>query len=259
MKGRMPVLFIGHGNPMNAVEDNKYSRAWAQLGKNLPKPEAILSISAHWFTEGSFVSEDLRPKTMHDFYGFPEELYEINYQCPGAPETARNIEQLINRTKVENNTKWGIDHGTWVPLVHLFPQANIPTVQLSIDMSQPSEFHYELGRELSELRDKGVLVVGSGNIVHNLGRVDFDPEAQPYDWSIEFDAKVKEFVDKGDHQPLIAYEELGRAALLSIPTPDHYWPLLYVLGLMVRDDDISYPVEGIAHGSVSMRAIALGL
>lgn len=256
---RMPALFIGHGNPMNAVEENKFTKEWQTLGLRLPRPKAILCISAHWFTEGSFVTTAEAPQTMHDFYGFPQELYDIDYRCSGASDIARAIESLATRAIVTDNRKWGLDHGTWVPLLRMYPEADIPTTQLSIDMSQPSRFHYDFGRELTTLRNKGVLIIGSGNIVHNLGRIDFDPKAQPYDWSIEFDEKVRELIDNNDHESLIEYENLGRAAMLSIPTPDHYWPLLYILGLINEDDEIAYPVEGIAHGSISMRAVVVGM
>lgn len=254
---KMPVLFIGHGNPMNAIEANQYTRAWESLSKKLSKPNAILSVSAHWLTERTFVHAAKRPKTMHDFWGFPDELYEIQYNCPGAPKLAKEVQSLIKKMKVESDSEWGIDHGTWVPLRYLFPEADVPVFQLSIDVSKPSKFHYDIGKELALLRERGVLIIGSGNIVHNLGRMQYEPDAKPYDWAVEFDELSKELVIKGEHEPLITYEKLGKAAVLSIPTPDHYWPLLYSLALQKKDDQISFPVNGIAHGSVSMRAIVI--
>ena len=204
-----------------------------------------------------------QPTTIHDFWGFPEDLYRVRYDCPGAPELAAELRSLIKVARVEPDAEWGIDHGTWVPLRFLFPDADIPTLQLSIDLARPSRFHYQLGAELAPLRDQGVLIIGSGNIVHNLGRVSYDSDAEPFDWAEEFDAQARELIEAGDHEALIAYEELGKAASLSIPTPDHYWPLLYVLGLQGKDErggaePISFPVEGIAHGSVSMRAVGSG-
>lgn len=256
---KMPVLFIGHGNPMNAIEENQYTQAWKTLCTKLPKPNAILAISAHWLTKGTRVHKAKKPKTVHDFWVFPEALYKIQYPCPGAPETVNEIKSLVKGTRVESDTEWGIDHGTWVPLRYLFPDANVPTVQLSIDLSQSSQFHYNLGKELIPLRERGVLIIGSGNIVHNLGRMDYDRDAKSFDWAIEFDDLAKELIVKRDHKKLISYEQLGKAAILSVPTPDHYWPLLYSLGLIEEDDQLSYPVNGIAHSSISMRAIVIGI
>ncbi|MBI5870366.1 MAG: 4,5-DOPA dioxygenase extradiol [Actinobacteria bacterium] len=255
---KMPALFVGHGSPLNGIEDNTYSRAWKELGGRLPRPAAVLSVSAHWLTHGTSVHTSPRPRTIHDFWGFPEELYGIEYACPGAPELAEDLISLVRKTRVERDRDWGLDHGTWVPLLRLFPDADIPVFQLSIDMSKPSEFHYRIGKELAPLRDKGVLIVGSGNIVHNLGRVDYDPDADPYDWSIEFDELSRKLIEEGDHEALIEYTRLGPAAMLSIPTPDHYWPLLYILALKGQEETVGFPVNGIAHGSVSMRAVAIG-
>jgi 4,5-DOPA dioxygenase extradiol len=255
----MPALFIGHGSPMNALEDNNFTRGWKELGKKLPKPKVILVISAHWLTEGTFVHEAVRPKTIHDFWGFPEELYKINYDCPGAPDMARETKSIITKTSVGSDLNWGIDHGTWVPLLRLFPDADIPTFQMSIDVSKSEEAHYEIGRELAELRQRGVLIIGSGNIVHNLGRVSYDPDTKPLDWAVEFDEISKDLILKGDHQSLINHDKLGTAAKLSIPTPDHYWPLIYTLAVQKNDEPITFPINGIAHGSVSMRTVAIGL
>jgi 4,5-DOPA dioxygenase extradiol len=255
----MPALFIGHGSPMNAVEENRFTNGWKDLSTKLPKPRAILCISAHWLTEGTFVHEAMRPKTIHDFWGFPEELYKINYDCIGAPDIARETRSLIEKTNVASDLNWGIDHGTWVPLLRLFPEADIPTFQMSIDVSKSEADHYEIGRELRELRQRGVLIIGSGNIVHNLGRMSYESDTKPYDWAVEFDGISKDLILKGDHKSLIHHDKLGTAAKLSIPTPDHYWPLIYTLAVQKNDEPITFPIDGIAHGSVSMRSVAIGL
>lgn len=252
---KQPVIFIGHGNPMNAIEENIYSKKWIELGKKLDKPKSILCISAHWLTSGTFVHKAKHPKTIHDFWGFPEELYKFEYNCPGDPETAEKLKSLLKPLKIKNDMQWGLDHGAWMPISRLFPKADIPVFEMSIDISKPSEFHYELGKEIKTLREKGVMIIGSGNIVHNLGRIHFDPDSKPYDWAEEFDALTKTLIEERDHKSLINYQNLGRAAELSIPTPDHYWPLLYILSLINKEENISFPVSGIAHGSVSMRAI----
>jgi len=253
----MPALFVGHGSPMNGLEDNEYSRAWQMLGTQLPRPRAILAISAHWLTEGTAVHVAAKPKTIHDFWGFPKELYDLTYPCPGAPELARATQKLITKTNIETDTEWGIDHGTWIVLHRMYSDANIPVFQMSIDFSKPSNFHYELGKELRPLREHGILVMGSGNIVHNLSRVDFNENAKAFDWALEFDEKSKTLIEAGNHGALAHYEKLGSAAHLAIPTPDHYYPLLYTLGLQQRTDRASFPISGITHGSVSMRAVLL--
>ncbi len=255
---RMPVLFVGHGSPMNALEQNIYTRSWKDLGEKLPRPSAILSISAHWITEGTFVHVEAKPKIIHDFYGFPKELYALTYPCPGAPEVASATQEILTPTIVLPDSQWGIDHGTWVVLHHMFPNADIPVFQMSIDVSRSHEQHYELGRLLMPLREKGVLIMGSGNLVHNLGRIDFNEEAVPFDWALEFDTQAKNLLQDGDHRALINYENLGQSAAISIPTPDHYWPLLYALGLQEKNESLTFPVEGISHGSISMRAIKIG-
>jgi len=255
----MPALFIGHGNPMNGIEDNEFVRSWLALGDRLPRPRAILSVSAHWLTEGTYVHRSAKPQTIHDFWGFPEELYQVSYPSPGSPELAGDIISLLGETTVEPDNDWGLDHGTWVPLLRLFPAADIPVLQLSVDLTRPAAYHYDLGRRLAPLRDEGVLIMGSGNIVHNLGRARFDRESAPYDWAQRFDELSRELIEAGDHEALVAYEKLGRDAALSIPTPDHFWPLMYVLGLQAEGDAVSFPVNGLAHASVSMRAVAFGL
>jgi 4,5-DOPA dioxygenase extradiol len=252
----MPALFVGHGSPMNAIEDNAYAQAWRALGARLPKPKAILSISAHWLSDGeTSVHMAERPRTIHDFWGFPKELNDMRYPCPGAPELAESVRKQVEKPAIRKDMDWGIDHGTWIVLARLFPKGDIPVFQLSIDFPKHGSFHYELGKELAYLRQRGVLVMGSGNIVHNLGRLAMD--GTTFDWALEFDAHAKELLIAGDHQALLAYEKLGHAAKLSVPTPDHYWPLLYVLGLQAKDDAVSFPVEGIDLGSVSMRTMLL--
>lgn len=255
---RMPALFVGHGSPMNGIEDNSYSRGWKTLGDTLPRPVAILAISAHWLTEGTFVHIAEKPKTIHDFWGFPKELYDITYNCPGSPTYAEATQTLIAPTRVETDLNWGIDHGTWIVLHRMFPAADIPVFQMSMDIAKTGQFHYELGSELTALREKGVLIMGSGNIVHNLGRIDFNKDAKTFDWALEFDEQAKALIVNGDHAALVNHEALGHAAALSIPTPDHYWPLLYTLGLQGKGDDVSFPIEGIAHGSISMRTVKIG-
>ncbi len=259
MLPKMPVLFVGHGSPMNAVEDNQYTAAWKVLGEKLPRPKAILMVSAHWLTQGTKVHETKHPNTIHDFWGFPEPLYQIQYPCPGAVDVANLIKVLVKKTKIDSDTEWGIDHGAWVPLRYLFPKADVPIVQLSIDASQPASFHYQLGKELAPLREQNILIIASGNIVHNLGMMRYEPEAKPFSWAEEYDEVTKQLLFERDHEPLIKYERLGNAAALSIPTPEHYWPLLYAIALQEKEDAISFPVTGIAYGSISMRAIAIGM
>jgi 4,5-DOPA dioxygenase extradiol len=255
---RMPALFVGHGSPMNGIENTSFARGWKTLGDTLPRPTVILAISAHWLTEGTFVHIAEEPKTIHDFWGFPKALYDITYPCPGSPAYAKAAQTLLTETSVHTDRDWGIDHGTWIVLHRMFPAADIPVFQMSIDMSKPARFHYELGRALAPLREKGVLIMGSGNIVHNLGRIDFAPDAKIFDWAAEFDEQAKMLITKGDHEALINHEKLGHAASLAIPTPDHYWPLLYILGLKESGDEVSFPITGIVHGSISMRAVKIG-
>lgn len=254
-QAEMPVLFVGHGNPMNAIEDNVFSRGWDVLGKRLPKPAAVLCVSAHWQTEGTSVLIASRPRIIHDFYGFPEELYRVAYPCPGAPEMAERVRRLVTRARVRQDRDWGIDHGAWSVIRHLFPKADVPVFQLSMDEDKPADSHYSLGQELAPLRDEGVLVIASGNIVHNLGLMAAEAEARPYDWTLEFDGTVKRLIEHGDDKPLVDYQTLGMAAELSIPTPEHYWPLLYMLGMRRKGDKVSFPVEGTAHASLSMRCV----
>jgi 4,5-DOPA dioxygenase extradiol len=254
---RMPVIFIGHGNPMHALHDNKFTQSLNNITKTLSKPKAILVVSAHWLTRGSYVSTNPNPKTIYDFGGFPEEMYKIIYEPKGAPELANELKTHITSPKIEADPSMGLDHGAWTILKHMYPSADIPTFQLSVDYYKPPSYHYELAKQLSFLRDKGVLIIGSGNLVHNLGLVDFANANGGYDWAIEFDAKVKELLDKGDFKSLVEYEKLGKAAMLSIPTNDHYLPMIYPLGLALEKENISYIYEGLEAGSISMRSFVI--
>ena len=259
MPDLLPTLFLGHGNPMNALAKNAYSAGWAAIGRSLPRPQAVLAISAHWYIPGCGVTANALPRTIHDFGGFPPELYAVQYPAPGSPELARRVKALLAPVPVKLDESWGLDHGTWSVLTHVFPQADIPVVQLAIDERQPPLYHYEVGKRLAPLREEGVLIVGSGNLVHNLhsyawGRAGVDA----YDWAVRFEKRVRELLLAGDDAPLVAYAGLGRDALLSIPTPDHYLPLLYILGLRRKGDPITFPVEGVDGGSVSMLAVRFG-
>jgi 4,5-DOPA dioxygenase extradiol len=255
----MPTLFVGHGNPMNALAHNNYTEAWAKLGADLPRPRAILCVSAHWFVPGAAVTISTAPRTIHDFGGFPRELFQVQYPAPGDPALARRVQQLLAPLPVTLDDSWGLDHGTWSVLCHVYPKADIPIVQLSIDETQPASFHYEIGQRLTALREEGILIVGSGNIVHNLHTYAWGRHTiEPYDWTLRFEQDVRDLLKAGDHKPLIQYESLGRAALLSIPTPDHYLPLLYTIGAKGNRDPVSFPVEGVDGGSISMLAVRVG-
>ncbi len=253
---RMPVLFIGHGNPMNAIEDNEFSRAWSAAGQALPHPKAILCISAHWETQGAKVTAMLKPATIHDFYGFPRELFDVQYPAPGSPDLAQQIGKVVKMAAVQPDQSWGLDHGTWSVLKRMFPEADVPVVQLSLDRTHEAPFHYELGRQLRQLREEGVLIVGSGNVVHNLRVMKWEDTA--YDWAADFDAKVKQCIQEGDHDPLIHYEKQGQAAALSINSAEHYLPLLYVLGLKEEDEPVGFFAEKVWGGSLSMRCVRIG-
>jgi 4,5-DOPA dioxygenase extradiol len=252
---KMPVLFVGHGSPMNAIEDNEFSRAWAETAQTLPRPRAILCISAHWETEGTWVTGMERPETIHDFGGFPRALFEMQYPAPGSPEVARLVQETVKGAAVRLDRSWGLDHGAWSVLSRMFPRADIPVVQLSLDRGQHPEFHYALGSELRALRTQGILIVGSGNIVHNLRLVSWQDNA--YDWAVEFDETVRQLIVAGNHEPLIHYENLGKAARLSIPTNEHYLPLLYALGLQDEQDQVRFFADRVTLGSMSMRSVWL--
>jgi 4,5-DOPA dioxygenase extradiol len=259
MKNRMPVIFFGHGNPMNALQDNTYTRGWASMGAGIPRPKAVLAISAHWYVPRTSVTTMSAPRTIHDFGGFPPELYEVEYPAPGDPALAGRVRSLLSPLTVEGDEQWGLDHGTCAVLRHVFPRADVPVVQLSIDETQPAEFHYEIGKRLAPLRDEGVLIVGSGNLVHNLHAYAWGHRASnPYDWAVRFEARVRELLLKGDDGPLVSYESLGQDAVFSVPTPDHYLPLLYVIALRGESEQLRFPVEGVDGGSVSMLSVQIG-
>ena len=260
MSNRMAALFVGHGNPMNALQANSYTTGWAELGATLPKPKAILSVSAHWYIEDSAVTISTAPRTIHDFGGFPSELYEIQYPAPGDPGLAARVQQLLAPIHLRRDQRWGLDHGTWSVLCHIYPQADIPVVQLSIDETQPPAFHFEIGQRLAALREEGVLILGSGNLVHNLNAYAWGRHVQePYDWAIAFEKRVRELLLAEEYKPIIAYEtQLGSEADLAVPTPDHYLPLLYIAGLRTPSDALTFPVEGVDGGSVSMLTVRVG-
>ena len=255
----MPAIFFGHGNPMNAVSSNAYTEAWRRIGEQTARPKAILSISAHWYVPGTGVTVNAAPRTIHDFGGFPPELYEVQYPAPGEPALARRVQNLLAPLDVRLDDSWGLDHGTWSVLKHVYPAADIPVVQLSIDETKPASFHFDVGRKLAPLREEGVLIVGSGNIVHNLHAYAWGRHSRdPYDWAVRFESAARDVMLAGEFTPLVNYESLGRDALLSIPTPDHYLPLLYVLGCHQKGESIRFPVEGVDGGSISMLSVQIG-
>ncbi len=250
---RMPSLFVGHGSPMNAIDDNEFSRTWVELGKSLPHPKGIVSISAHWETRGAYVTEMPQPRTIYDFYGFPPELYAKSYPAPGSPELAGQVRKLVTAAEVKPDDTWGLDHGTWSVLTRMYPKADIPVVQLSLDRNQSPEYHYQVGRELAALREEGILILGSGNLVHNLRLVQWDDKE--FDWAVEFDAAATKWIIDRDHEPLIHYEKAGRAAALSINSAEHFLPLLYILGTRVKEDKVTFYNGKVTMGSISMRCV----
>lgn len=255
----MPAIFLGHGNPMNALLNNGYTEEWRRIGMQLPSPKAILAISAHWYVPETGVTISTAPRTIHDFGGFPPELSRVQYPAPGDPALARRVQQLLAPLPVTLDDRWGLDHGTWSVLVHAYPKADIPVVQLSINETEPASFHFELGKKLAPLREESILIVGSGNLVHNLHTYAWGRRLQePYDWAVRFEAEARQMMLAGEFKPLIHYEDLGPAARLSVPTPDHYLPLLYVLATMQRREGITFPVEGVDGGSISMLSVCVG-
>jgi 4,5-DOPA dioxygenase extradiol len=255
----MPALFLGHGNPMFALADNAFTRGWSAVCLALPRPSAILCVSAHWYIGETAVTAMAQPRTIHDFGGFPRELFECRYPAPGDPALAERVRALLEPVPVRLDQEWGLDHGTWAPLCKVYPQADIPVVQLSIDATGPPSFHYEVGQRLSLLRDEGVLLVGSGNVVHNLRRYAWDGSMSgPYDWALRFDTRVRELLQAGDDAALVEYEALGPDGRLAIPTPDHYLPLLPLLGARRADEPVTFPVEGFDGGSMSMLVVRFG-
>lgn len=255
----MPAIFFGHGNPMNALQNNDWTAAWSNIGKTIPRPRAILCISAHWYLPATLVTANTAPRTIHDFGGFPRELYQVQYPAPGDPQLARRVQDLLAPLRVELDESWGLDHGTWSVFRHVYPEADVPIVQLSIDKTQPPQFHFLLGQRLAPLRDEGVLIAGSGNIVHNLHAYAWGKHIpDPYDWAVRFETAARDQLLACEFEPLINYESLGRDALLSIPTPDHYLPLLYVLGTHREGETVTFPVDGVDGGSVSMLSVQVG-
>ena len=257
---KMPVLFLGHGSPMNAIEENEFVSAFQKLGKELVRPNAILCISAHWETKGTYVTGMQNPKTIHDFGGFPKELFEVQYPAPGSPELALQTKNIITKTEVELDDKWGLDHGAWSVIKHLYPNADIPVIQMSIDYTQSPQYHYELAKEISSLRQKGVLIIGSGNMVHNLGLVAWHKlnEQYAFDWATEANEKMKTYILSGDHQKLINFKSQGKAFELAIPTPEHYLPLLYTLALKAENEKITLFNDKPIAGSLSMTSVKIG-
>ena len=257
----MPVLFLGHGSPMNAIEENEFVAGFRKMGQALPKPQAILCISAHWETRGTMVTAMEQPRTIHDFGGFPKELFAVQYPAPGSPELARITQEIITQTSVGLDEQWGLDHGAWSVIKHLYPDANVPVIQMSIDYTQGPAYHYELGKQLMALRNKGVLIVGSGNMVHNLRMVAWDKLDTPgfgYDWALEAREQMNAAILKGDHQALVNFKQQGRAFDLAIPSPEHYLPLLYTLGLQQKGEAISLFNDQALGGSLTMTSVKIG-
>ena len=255
----MSTFFFGHGNPMNAIQVNPFSKGWGAIGSRVQPPKAVLCVSAHWFLPATLVTAMPSPRTIHDFGGFPRELYEVKYPAPGAPSLANRVRGLLAPIPVDFDEGWGLDHGTWSVLRHVFPKADVPVVQLSIDETQPAAFHYEIGKQLAPLRDEGILIVGSGNLVHNLHAYAWGQrQVEPFDWAVRFEKQARELLLAGEDGPLIKYEELGRDAILATPTPDHYLPFLYVIALRREGERITFPVEGFDGGSISMLTVQIG-
>jgi 4,5-DOPA dioxygenase extradiol len=259
MSELMPSIFFGHGNPMNAIQRNAHTEAWWAIGSAIPRPKAILCVSAHWYEAGAAVTVATAPQTIHDFGGFPRELYEVEYPAPGDPALARRVPELLAPVPVSLDSEWGLDHGAWSVLCHVFPKADVPTVQLRMDRTQPPEYHYEIGRRLAPLREEGILIAGSGNLVHNLREYAWGREGvEPYDWALRFETQARELMAAGNHSALAHYDRLGSDAMRSAPTPEHYLPLLYILGTQQAGERIAFPVEGIEGGSLSMLAVQVG-
>jgi 4,5-DOPA dioxygenase extradiol len=260
LSDKMPVLFLGHGSPMNAIEDNIFVKAFQELGNSIPTPKAIICVSAHWFTNGTMVTAMDFPSTIHDFGGFPKELYEVQYNAKGERELAKTTKEILKPIEVKLDYDWGLDHGAWSVLKHLYPKADIPVIQLSIDYRKGPEYHFELAQKLKNLRVKGVLIVGSGNIVHNLGLLDFpnlNKENYGFDWALESKNKINDWIIDGDLKSLIDYRNKGRAINLSIPTPEHFLPLIYALGLKQKSDSISIFNDQMVGGSISMTSLKI--
>ncbi|HKP95005.1 MAG TPA: 4,5-DOPA dioxygenase extradiol [Fibrobacteria bacterium] len=258
--GKLPVLFIGHGSPMNGIEDNEFSGSWAKLAGEIPKPKAVLCISAHWLTQGTFVTAMERPKTIHDFGGFPKALFDVEYPAPGSPAVAGEVRDAVKSLSVGMDHAWGLDHGAWAVIRRMYPDAGVPVLQLSIDYHKPPRYHYNLGRELAGLREKGILILGSGNMVHNLGRIAFGRSDDPeygFDWALEMKSVFAKHIRERNHEALIEYRNLGAAAELAIPTPDHYYPLLYALGLQEKGENATLFNDKAVAGSLTMTSVKI--
>lgn len=256
----MPVLFLGHGSPMNAIEENEFVQGFRHMGKTLPRPNAILCVSAHWETKGTFVTAMEQPKTIHDFGGFPQALFDVQYPAPGSPQLAKMTKELVTTTSVTLDDKWGLDHGCWSVVKHLYPDATIPVIQLSLDYTQPPQYHYELAKELQLLRRKGILIIGSGNMVHNLRMVSWErinESGYAYDWALEASEKMKQFIRNNDHHSLVNFRAQGKAFELAIPTPEHYLPLLYSLALKEEKEEVSLFNDTPIAGSLTMTSLLI--
>ena len=258
---RMPVLFVGHGSPMYAMEENEFVHAWRKLGDTMPRPKAILCISAHWETNGTLVTAMSKPPTIHDFGGFPRQLFEVQYPAPGSPELALETKQIITKTAVGLDEKWGLDHGAWSVIRNIYPKADIPVIEMSLDYNKPPQYHYDLAKELSLLRDKGVLIIGSGNIVHNLRMVAWDKLNEPeygFEWALQANDKIKQLILNNNHKELINYTLLGREVQLAVPTPEHYLPLLYTLALKGINEPVTFFNDKAVMGSLAMTSVKIG-
>jgi len=257
----MPILFIGHGSPMNGIEDNEFSQRWERLSREIPQPKAVLVVSAHWLTRGTHITAMERPQTIHDFGGFPKALFDVQYPAPGDPVLAMETKSLIKSVNVGLDHDWGLDHGAWTVVRRMYPKADIPVLQLSIDFSKPAEYHYNLAKELKSLRKKGVLILGSGNMIHNLRMVDWrnmDKDDYGYDWAIEMHQLFKDKIREGDHRAMVEYLKLSPAARLAVPTPDHYYPLMYILGLQEKNEEPQFFNDKLVAGSLNMTSVKFG-
>jgi 4,5-DOPA dioxygenase extradiol len=255
--GRMPVLFVGHGSPMNAIEQNEFTEGWRSMVSLIPKPKAVLCISAHWETNGTFITSMAKPKTIHDFGGFPQILFDVQYPAPGSPELAMEVQTSINSAKVEPDEKWGLDHGAWSVLRQMYPDASVPVIQMSLDYNQNAQNQYNIARELAPLRDKGVLIIGSGNMVHNLRAIDWSGKTQGFDWALEANAVFKKLIRENGHQQLVNYQNLGKSVEMAIPSAEHYLPLLYVLALKKNDEEVTFFNDKTVMGSISMTSLKI--
>jgi 4,5-DOPA dioxygenase extradiol len=257
-RARMPAVFFGHGSPLNALARNRYTEAWRGLGRSLARPKAILAVSAHWYIRGTAVTAMAAPKTIHDFGAFPRELFDFQYPAPGDSALAARVRALLAPLDVTLDQSWGLDHAVWSVLAHVYPAADIPVVQLSMDATQPAAYHYALGRRLAPLRDEGVLIIASGNVVHNLRAINWEDDAPAHEWAARFETRVRDHLARREHAPLIAFESMGNDASLSIPTPEHYLPLLYAIALQDEGEAVSFPVTGIQNASIAMLSAVIG-